>query len=53
MDKLIEAERLLVEDQAAIAPVWFTGVAALLRPSFKNFVEHPIGTYELKYLKLA
>jgi oligopeptide transport system substrate-binding protein len=53
MDKLIEAERLLVEDQAAIAPVWFTGVAALIRPSFKNFVEHPTGTYEFKYLKLA
>ena len=52
MDKLIEAERLLVEDQAAIAPVWFSGVAALLRPSFKNFVEHPTGTYEFKYLKV-
>src|SRR5215208_2304717 len=53
MDKLIEAERLLVEDQAAIAPAYFSGVAALLRPSFKNFVEHPTGTYEFKYLKLA
>jgi oligopeptide transport system substrate-binding protein len=53
MDKLIEAERLLIEDQAAIAPVYFSGVAALLRPSFKNFVEHPTGTYEFKYLKVA
>jgi oligopeptide transport system substrate-binding protein len=52
MDKLIEAERLLIEDQAAIAPVWFSGVAALLRPTFKNFVEHPTGTYEFKYLKV-
>jgi oligopeptide transport system substrate-binding protein len=52
MDKLIEAERLLVEDQAAIAPVYFSGVAALLRPSFKDFVEHPTGTYEFKYLKV-
>jgi oligopeptide transport system substrate-binding protein len=52
MDKLIEAERLLVEDQAAIAPVYFSGVAALLRPTFKDFVEHPTGTYEYKYLKV-
>jgi len=52
MDKLIEAERLLVEDQAALAPVYFSGVAALLRPSFKDFVEHPTGTYEFKYLKV-
>jgi len=53
MDKLMEAERLLVKDQAACAPVWFTGVAALLRPSFKNFVEHPTGTYEFKYLRVG
>jgi oligopeptide transport system substrate-binding protein len=52
MDKLIEAERLLIEDQAAIAPVYFSGVAALLRPTFKDFVEHPTGTYEFKYLKV-
>jgi oligopeptide transport system substrate-binding protein len=52
MDKLIEAERLLIEDQAAIAPVYFSGVAALLRPTFKDFVEHPTGTYEYKYLKV-
>ena len=52
MDKLIEAERLLVEDQAAIAPLYFSGVAALLRPTFKDFVEHPTGTYEFKYLKV-
>jgi oligopeptide transport system substrate-binding protein len=52
MDKLIEAERLLIEDQAAVAPVYFSGVAALLRPTFKDFVEHPTGTYEFKYLKV-
>ena len=53
MDKLMEAETLLVKDLAACAPVWFTGVAALLRPSFKNFVEHPTGTYEFKYLRMG
>jgi oligopeptide transport system substrate-binding protein len=50
MDNLIEAERLLVEEDAALAPVWFQGVAILLRPSIKNFEEHPTGTYEFKYL---
>jgi oligopeptide transport system substrate-binding protein len=53
MDNLMEAERLLIEDVAACAPVWFSGVAALLRPSFKNFVEHPTGTYEFKYLRVG
>jgi oligopeptide transport system substrate-binding protein len=50
MDKLMQAEKLLVQDLAACAPVWFTGVAALLRPTFKNFVEHPTGLYEFKDL---
>jgi oligopeptide transport system substrate-binding protein len=50
MDNLMQAEKLLVADLAACAPVWFTGVAALLRPTFKNFVEHPTGLYEFKDL---
>jgi oligopeptide transport system substrate-binding protein len=53
MDYLIEAERLLVEADAAIAPVWFQGVAVLIRPSFKNFEQHPTGTYEFKYLMVG
>jgi oligopeptide transport system substrate-binding protein len=53
MDKLIEAERLLVQDDAAIAPVYFVGVAILIRPTIKNFIEHPTGTYEFKYIKVV
>jgi hypothetical protein len=33
--------------------VWFQGVAVLVRPSIKNFEEHPTGTYEFKYVRLA
>jgi oligopeptide transport system substrate-binding protein len=53
MNKLIEAERLLVEEDAGIAPVWFQGVAVLIRPSIKNFEEHPTGTYEFKYVRVG
>jgi oligopeptide transport system substrate-binding protein len=49
MDKLIEAERLLVEEQAIIAPIYHEGVAILLRPSIKNYVQHPTGPIDFKY----
>src|SRR3712207_3512552 len=38
MDNLVEAERLLVEEQAAIAPVYHEGAALLVRPSVKDWV---------------
>jgi len=50
MDNATEAERLLVQDDAAIAPMWFQGVAALIRPSIKNFGAHPTGTHEFKWV---
>jgi oligopeptide transport system substrate-binding protein len=53
MDKLIEAEKLLVGEDAAIASVYFEGIAYLLRPSIKNYVVHPTGPVELKYVRVG
>jgi oligopeptide transport system substrate-binding protein len=52
MDNLIEAERLLVEEQAVIAPVHHEGAALLVRPSIENWVQHPTGTIEFKYARV-
>jgi oligopeptide transport system substrate-binding protein len=52
MENLIEAERLLIEEQAAIAPVHHEGAALLVRPSIKNWVQHPTGTIEFKYARV-
>jgi oligopeptide transport system substrate-binding protein len=52
MNKLIEAERLLVEEQTAIAPVHHEGAALLVRPSVRNWVQHPTGSIEFKYARV-
>ena len=44
MDLLLEAERILVEEDAAIAGVYFEGEAHLVRPSIQDtFVDHRYG----------
>ena len=50
MGKLIKAERLLIEDTAAVAPAYHAGSVVIVRPSIKNWVQHPTGTIEFKYL---
>ena len=52
MENLIGAERLLIEEQAAVAPVHHEGAALLVRPSVENWVQHPTGTIELKYARV-
>jgi oligopeptide transport system substrate-binding protein len=52
MKNLIEAERLLIEEQAVVAPVYHQGAALLVRPSIKRWVQHPTGTIEFKYVRL-
>jgi oligopeptide transport system substrate-binding protein len=54
MDMLLEAERILVEEDAATAGVYFEGEAHLVRPSLqKSFVEHRYGGgYDIKWWKL-
>lgn len=43
MDQMIEAETLLIEEDAACVPMFFQGTTRLIRPSIKNFVYHRSG----------
>ena len=54
MDMLLEAERILVEEDAATAGVYFEGEAHLVRPSLQeSYVDHRYGGgYDIKWWKL-
>jgi oligopeptide transport system substrate-binding protein len=54
MDMLLEAERILVEDDAATAGVYFEGEAHLVRPALQeNYVDHRYGGgFDIKWWKL-
>jgi oligopeptide transport system substrate-binding protein len=43
MELLQEAERLLVEEDAGVAPIFFEGTTRLIEPSIKDFVYQPYG----------
>jgi len=53
LNLLVEAERILVEEQAAIAPTAYRGRALLVKPYLVNYKEHPYGpTLELKSMSI-
>lgn len=53
MELMSEAESLLIEDEAALAPLYYEGFAVLLKPRLQNFVIHPYGaTFDFKYASL-
>jgi oligopeptide transport system substrate-binding protein len=43
MDLLMEAERLLITEDAGAAPMYFLGTTRLIEPFIKNFVYQPYG----------
>lgn len=43
MDMLLEAERILVEEDAGTAPMFFEGEARIQKPFITQFVDHPYG----------
>jgi oligopeptide transport system substrate-binding protein len=43
MDMLLEAERVLVEEDAGTAPMYFQGAARLQKPFITKYVNHPYG----------
>ncbi len=43
MDMLLEVERLLIEEDAGRAPMYFEGEVRLIEPFIKNFVYQPFG----------
>jgi oligopeptide transport system substrate-binding protein len=52
MDYLLEAEKVLVVEDAVLAPLYDEGKAYLLNKDVSNFVTHPYGaSLELKYVK--
>lgn len=52
MEYLLEAERLLVVDDAVLAPLYDEGKAFLQNAEVTNFTTHPYGaSLELKYIK--
>jgi oligopeptide transport system substrate-binding protein len=54
MDMLMEAERILVAEDAGTAPVYFEGEAHLVRPSLKGYYDHKYGaTWSLQDWKLS
>lgn len=43
MDLMMEGERVLVEEDAAVAPIFFEGKVRLLRPTITKYVDHQYG----------
>jgi oligopeptide transport system substrate-binding protein len=43
MDQMEEAERLLIEEDAGVAPIFFEGTTRLVSPFIKDFVYQPYG----------
>ena len=43
MDLMLEAEKLLVEEDAGCAPMFFEGEVRLIEPFIKDFVYQPYG----------
>ncbi len=53
LDMLIEAERMMLEDEGTLGPLYFEGKAFLQKPYVKNFIVHPYGaSLELKYVTI-
>jgi oligopeptide transport system substrate-binding protein len=52
MQLLLEAERILIEDDAACAPMFFEGVAWLVEPSIENFTYYRIGGNAINFWRL-
>lgn len=49
---LQEAERILMEEEAAISPMYQAGSARLIKPYVKNFVAHSNSTYTYKWVEV-
>lgn len=45
-----EAERILIEEEVAISPMYQTGTARLIKPHISGFVAHPNNTFSYKWL---
>jgi oligopeptide transport system substrate-binding protein len=53
MDMLLEAEKVLIEQDAACAPMFYEGEIRLVEPFIKNFVYYRSGGYAMKLWRLS
>lgn len=52
-EAMLEAEKLLIQEDTVIAPIYQRGRLVLIKPYVKNFHEHLFGPdYSLKYVKI-
>lgn len=50
MEKLLEAEKIMLKDDAVLGPLYYQGTAYLVKPYVKGIVTHPSGaSLDLKY----
>ena len=53
-EAMAEAERILLEEDAAIAPIFQMGTMSLKKPYVKNIVKHPFGSdYSFKWTYIS
>lgn len=53
LDMLIEAERMMLEDEGTLGPLYFEGKAFLQKSYVKDLIIHPYGaSLELKHVKI-
>jgi oligopeptide transport system substrate-binding protein len=53
LQQLSEAEKILIEDEAVVAPTYHEAQIRLIRPNVKNLVFHPYGTVvDYKYASI-
>ncbi|NBJ69661.1 MULTISPECIES: peptide ABC transporter substrate-binding protein [Clostridia] len=51
IDLLMKAERILLEEDSVLGPLYYQGSAYLQKPNIDNFVSHPYGArLDLKYV---
>lgn len=51
-EEMQEAERILLEEEAAVSPMYQSGTARLVKPYVKGFVTHPNTTSSYKWLSI-
>lgn len=53
LDLMAQAERVLIDEQAVLGPVYHEGVSRVVRPKIQNLVLHPYGAeVEFKYASI-
>ena len=53
LQQLVRAEKILIEDEAVVAPTFHQGFTRLIRPSVEGLVFHPYGAFvDFKYASI-